>query len=193
MKEVFTNFEKDQKINPTDYLLDKCMESNIDQGVIVGKSGREICFKKSNLNFELVDKRYSCYYLKSRIINDNICTFDFFTKNENSLHQINSINNRHPDFIASKYVKIMLSYYQSKYIDIQAIRSIWTNQSDNHLQFISELVKTKDPISAALATFSGKLFSSIGYSHIPRQKLIMNYENERSRIPHLICVDFIKE
>jgi len=193
MKEIFVNFEDEKKLNPTDYLIDKCIRSNSDQGVVIGKSGREICFQKSNSCFNLFDKQYDIYHLKSQVLPGNICSFDLMTKKELSFHDMNSPYGRHPDFMATKYVKSMLNHYQTQNIEIQAIRSVWTNQSDNHLLFVQEFKKTKDPIQAALATYSGKLFSSIGYSHIPRKKIIMSYENEMSRIPQLICVDFLKE
>lgn len=193
MKEAFVNFENERMLNPTDYLINKCIRSGRDQGVVIGNSGREIYFQKDNYCFNLFDKKYDIYHLKSQVLAGNICSFDLSTKKESSLHEIDSVDGRHPDFMATKYVKSMLNYYQNQNIEISAIRSIWTNQSDNHLQFVQEFKKTKDPVMAALSTYSGKLFSSIGYSYVPKKKLFMNYENEMSRIPQLICVDFIKE
>lgn len=188
-----SSFEKEIATNPTSYLIKECLRFENNDGIIKGLSGREISFQKNKFHLNLIDKEYETYHLKSKVVLGNICEFDLATKKEFPFHSIDFVNNRHPDFMASEYVRNMLGYYLYQNIDVRAIRSIWTNQSDNHVRFVNELKKTKDPILAAKSTYSGKLFSSLGYSHIPRQKLNMIYENELSRFPQLVIVDFFKE
>lgn len=88
----------------------------------------------------------------------------------------------HPDMFAAKFVSLALEYFQNEGEEVTACEGLWAKGSVNRETFLKELRIHGDHVMAARATWSGKLFSSLGFSRIERSDIEVAYSDENLKI-----------
>lgn len=73
---------------------------------------------------------------------------------------------KHPDMHAKAFITTSLALFSYLGHPVTQCKCSWSDWSDNYAQFEQSYNKTNDPKQAALATWSGKIFSQLGYTNV---------------------------
>lgn len=169
---------------PGEYGIDFCDSINQfnlggkTSGTIHGGSGAEMEFWFGTNAISVSDITYPDRGMSAYLLN-GLASFSLQTRSMLTDEREDEPN-PHPDMFAAKFVKFALDYFGSTGEVVNVCKAEWNNPSLNWDTFVAELQEDGDKVRAAKQTWTGKLFTALGFSQIEAEDI--TFKNSGTRL-----------
>ena len=120
------------------------------------------------------------YKLEAWVDFSGVLEFHLFTRDQTK-KQFPKTRHRHPDMSAKDFVLLSFRHFEKHKVTVNACKSTWyPYNSDNYDTFCKIYEQTHDLVLAAQSTWSGKVFTQLGFSHITKNDILVEYEQENN-------------
>lgn len=134
-------------------------------GVVRGGSGSELEYTVGSDALSIRDIGYPDRFMSMRVEN-KIVNFNIRTRTSPLDTYEDNPQGVHPDMFAKKFVVFTLGYLSDNNVYITGCKATWVPNSVNRQIFHDEMLVHGDPIKATKATWTGKLFTELGFSEV---------------------------
>lgn len=86
---------------------------------------------------------------------------------------------KHPDFRAAAFIKFSLAFYEACGYRTDSLTGEWFPSSANYKMFEENYLKTDDPQEAAKNTWTGRIYSQLGFDSIQLLATTQNRLNQK--------------
>lgn len=172
-------------------LIDQFKTTGKHYGIVTVGSGAEIEFKLFSDLIAVADLAHPDRVMQAELTN----RVAFFTLQTRSMltDDLQSAPDPHPDMFAARFVKFALEYFESMGEEIDICRGEWHYPGDNWRTFMAELLAQENAVKAAKATWSGKLFASLGFSRLRKSDVSLNNTGNNIKVVALFRRPYVVE
>lgn len=140
--------------------FNKAVRGLADDKYLVGGSGSLLWYGVTDRSIDILDENDRDFHLCADLSKYGRLSFDLQTRVERNGSII-----RHPDFFAAKFVDFAIRNFELTRGEIRLWRATWRARgSDNYTEFIDFYDQTKDVLTAAKSTWTGRVAYSHGFS-----------------------------
>lgn len=159
-------------------LIDQFKAQGLHYGIFKSGSGTKIEFKYFDNSIAVADLAHPDRGMQAEVLN-GVASFNLQTRGMVK-DKLKDELNPHPDMFAAKFVRFALEYFETIGEEVEMCKGEWHFPSDNWMTFMAELLTHENRVKAAKATWSGKLFRSLGFSRL--RKSDISLENTANNI-----------
>ncbi len=143
-------------------------------GIVKGESGAELELEAFENSLKVVDKSNPDRGMEA-IVTNGVFSFSVQTRRRIT-DECAWGDTPHPDMFAARFVRFAIAYFGENGEEVTICQGEWGPYSDNWLVFNDEYGRHGNKARAAKATWSGKLFASMGFSQLRSRDVEISYK-----------------
>jgi len=163
-------YVEDERGIPFDQIIDSYRSRGEHFGDVKGGSGADLIYSIGKDFLIVEDSEFPDRHLWASVI-EGTAIFYAQTRSSALDEYINSPEGVHPDMFASRFIAFSFQYFRENNIEIEACKGVWLPGSSNQDVFMREFEINGDAVKAAKETWSGKLFTSFGFTEIREEDI----------------------